>query len=74
MNNGQINKKFLNLTDANTRKDILDNIANHYGISVADVEKEVFDSEAEHLLDYITGPIRTAAHVVMQRHGLDRPA
>lgn len=68
--NATITKKFLAATDAKTKASILDNIASHYGITPAEAEEEVTDDEAESLLDYVTGPVRTATHVLMKRHGL----
>ena len=49
---------------------ILENIAKNYGISAQDALAEVTDSEAENLLDYMTEPARSAASVLMQKHGL----
>ena len=68
MTNAQINAKFLSATDAATKAAILANIAKHYGISSAEAYEEVTDEEAEHLLDYVTGPERTAASILMKRH------
>ncbi len=68
MNNGQITTKFLSETDAATKAAILENIAKHYGITSSEAFAEVTDEEAEHLLDYVTGPERTATSVLMQRH------
>ena len=69
MSNAQINKSFLESTDGKTKNEILAAIANHYGISKSDAFEEVTDCEAEHLLDYLVGSIRTAASLVMRRHG-----
>lgn len=66
----QKNVAFLAATDAATRQSILGNIAQHYGITAQEALAEVTDPEAEHLLDYLTGPVRTATSVLMQRHGL----
>jgi hypothetical protein len=70
MTNQEINKYFLIKTDDKTRKAVLENIANHYGCTLQEAFVEVTDSESEHLLDYITGPMRPAVQVLMQRHGL----
>lgn len=70
MTNAQINQKFLAVIDAKTRWAVLNAIADHYGITLQDSADEVTDSEAEHLLDYLTGSIRTATHLLMKRHGL----
>ncbi len=70
MTNAQINAAFLAATDAKTKADVLSNISKHYGITPAQAFEEVTDSEAEHLLDYMTGPARAATSVLMQRHGM----
>jgi hypothetical protein len=69
MTNAAITKKFFAAIDAKTKTEILANIAKHYGISQDAALAEVTDDEAEHLLDYVTGPMRGAASVIMQRHG-----
>lgn len=69
MNHGQTTKAFLAATDRKTRKAILTSIANHYGISNDDVLAEVTGDEAESLLDYVTGSMRTATRVMMIKHG-----
>lgn len=68
MSNAQINQAFFAATDAKTKADVLANIANHYGITSAEAYEEVTAEEAEHLLDYVTGPTRAAVSVLMQRH------
>ena len=70
MGNAAQTIKFFGLTDGATKNRILDNIAKHYGITRDAAYVEVTDEEAESLLDYITGPERGAAMVLMQRHGL----
>ena len=72
MSNSTININFLTATDIKTRTEILKNIAEHYGITTAEAYKEVIDEEAEHLLDYVTGSVRTATSVLMQRHSIHR--
>jgi hypothetical protein len=62
--------KLFAVIDSKSKTMILENIANHYGITTAEAESEVTDSEAEHLLDYVTGSLRAATSVLMQRHGL----
>ena len=68
--NQTINKSFLASTDEKTRNEILAAIASHYGITKVDAMDEVADEEAEHLLDYLTGSIRTATSLLMKRHNL----
>ncbi len=70
MSNAQTTKAFLAITDAKTKALILNNIAKHYGITSAEAYDEVTDAEAESLLYYVTGPERSATHVLMCRHGL----
>ena len=64
----QRTKAFLAATTPEARKLILTNIANHYGITLAEAEAEVTHPEAESLLDYVTGPERAATHLLFQRH------
>lgn len=70
MSNGQINKMFLEVTDKQTRESVLDAIAKHYGITWKEVIEEITHEESEHLLDYLTGEVRAATHVLMRRHKL----
>ena len=48
---------------------ILDNIANHYGISRDEAFEEVVDDEAEHLFEYVTGVERNATLILMKQYG-----
>ena len=70
MTNQAINKSFLSVVDAKTSDEVLSAVAKHYGITKEEALEEVTHEDAEHLLDYLTGPVRTAASVLMQRHGL----
>ena len=65
--NNKINMAFLKAIDADTREAIIQNVAQHYGISKDMALLELSDEEAEPLLDYLTGPVRTATSVLMQR-------
>ena len=58
---------FLNSTDSRVKNEILTNIANHYGITTEEAYEEVTDEEAESLLDYLTGNIRSAVSVLLQK-------
>jgi hypothetical protein len=71
MNHGQITARLFAVIDAETKADLLDNISEHYGITQAEALAEVTDDEAEHLLDYVTGPAREAVSVLIQKHRLD---
>ncbi len=68
--NAAITKAFFAATDAKTQSEILASIAKHYGISQSEALEEVIDDEAESLLDYLTGSIRTATSLLMKRHGM----
>ena len=70
MTNAQSTRRFFAATDANTKAEVLENIANHYGITQSQALSEVTHDEAEHLLDYVTGPARAAVGVLMKKHGL----
>ena len=70
MSNHTATLAFFAATDAKTKTDILAAIAKHYGISQSEALEEVTHSEAESLLDYLTGGIRTATSLLMQRHGI----
>ncbi len=67
------NAQFLKVVDQATRIEILRSIAAHYGITPDEAYGEVTDAEAEHLLDYMVEPQRSAASILMQRHGLISP-
>jgi len=70
MTTAQINKTFLEATDAKTKNEVLSAIASHYGISKAEAMDEVCNEEAEHLLDYLTGTVRLAISLLMKRNPL----
>lgn len=70
MTNAQITRRFFALTDSKTKASVLDSVAARYGITRQQAEDEVTDLEAESLLDYLTGAVRTATHLLMKRHGL----
>ncbi len=66
----QQNCLFFRNADVKTREAVLANIADHYGITRSEAHAEITDPGAEHLLDYLTGPVRTATSALMQKHGL----
>lgn len=70
MNNGETTRTFLSIIDPETKRLILENIATHYGSTSDEAFAEVCDPEAEHLLDYVTGPTRAATSVLMQKYRL----
>ena len=64
------NAEFLAAIDTAARNEILASIAKHYGISAQEAHTAVVEESAEHLLEYMVEPQRTAASVLMQRHGM----
>lgn len=70
MTNQEINNRFLSATDAKTHDEVMSAVASHYGITKDEAFEEVTHEDAEHLLDYLTGTIRTATSVLMRHHGL----
>jgi len=60
---------FLETISETAKNLILDNIANHYGISRDEAFEEVVDDEAEHLLEYVTGVERNATLILMKKYG-----
>jgi uncharacterized phage-associated protein len=71
MTNGAKTKSFLETVNRETKDDIINNIASHYGITAAQALEDVTDDEAEHLLDYVTGPLRTGVSVFMRMYGFN---
>lgn len=63
-------KEFLSVIDEKTKGEVLQNIADHYGITVEAAFEEVTGDEAHHLLDYMREPTRSATSALMQRHGM----
>ncbi|MNJ62600.1 hypothetical protein D3C77_584470 [compost metagenome] len=64
------NKQFLSVIEEQAKDLILDSIAAHYVISRQEAYEEVVDEAAEHLLEYMIEPHRSAASVLMQSHGM----
>ena len=52
MTNSEITKAFLLNTDTKTANLIVNNIAGHYGITTDEVFDEIYDKEAESLMDW----------------------
>ena len=67
MKKGKVTNLFLKAVDLKTKNAILTNIANHYGITVNEAFEEITDSEAESLLDYVTGTTRAAVSLYFKR-------
>jgi len=65
MSHGSNTADFLEKIPVEAKNEILDNIANHYGIKRDAALVEVTDPEAEHLLDYVTGPTRGGVDILM---------
>lgn len=68
--NCETNKAFLTATNTATRNEILAAVGGRYGVTTTEALDEITHPEAEHLLDYLTGSIRTATSALMRRHGL----
>lgn len=49
---GSANAKYLNSISSAKKSEILNHIADHYGVSVREMEKEIYDPEAESLYEY----------------------
>lgn len=64
------NQKLLSSIDSKSRKDILDSVAKHYGITPEEALVEVTNEDAEDLLEYLVEPCRSAVLTLIQRHGL----
>ena len=64
------NEEFLSEIHSDTKAEILKSIAEHNGITSEEAFAEVTDAGAEHLLDYMVEPKRTAKSLLMQRHGM----
>lgn len=67
MSNSTLTIAFLNSTDSKTKNLILSNVAKHYGITNEQAYEELTDEDAESLLDYVTGPERSAVSVLVQK-------
>jgi len=67
MSNAQTNITFLSRISSAMKADVLSNIANHYGITNEQAEEEVIDGEAENIMEYITGPQRSAIHLIYKK-------
>lgn len=64
------NEQFLSMIDSSTKALILESIAGNYGITAQEAHAEVTDDQAEHLLEYMVEPQRSATSILMQRRGL----
>ena len=70
MLNFHITLKFIRVTDPKVSDGVIRSIAKHYGITPEEAKDEITSEGAESLLDYLVEPMRSATHVIMQRHGL----
>lgn len=62
--------EFLSFVAKETKDAILKNIADHYGKPSEEILEAVTDADAEHLLDYMREPLRSATSALMQRNGI----
>ena len=67
MNNAAINQAFLASVSKEMKNAIVSNIAKHYGINIYEAELELYDDEAESIMDYITGPERSAISLIYNK-------
>lgn len=70
MSHHEQNAAFLSAIDSASRDAILAGIARHYGVTNREAFEEVTEPEAEHILDYMVEPERSAACLLMKRHGM----
>jgi RNA binding exosome subunit len=71
MTNQERNKIFLDSISEDAKGVIVNSIATHYGTNVEVITEELTDNdEAEHLLEYMVEPQRSATSMLMQRHNL----
>lgn len=59
MKNSELNILFLDSLDGRIVNQIILNIANHYAITYKEALSEVMDDDAESIMDYITGSLRS---------------
>ncbi|CAG1002043.1 hypothetical protein RHDC4_03261 [Rhodocyclaceae bacterium] len=64
-----INTAFLNSISPEAKAMIINSIAAHYDTTADAIIEEVCAEDAEGLLDYMVEPARSAASVLMQKHG-----
>lgn len=67
MHAGQKNKALLSKFDSRVQLEVLNSIAKNYSCSIEKIETEIFDEEAECLLDYMTEPHRSALCVLINK-------
>lgn len=58
---------FLKTLDEQTKDSILTNIANHYGCSNEKAYAEITDEDAECIMDYVTGSMRSCIHLYYKK-------
>lgn len=63
-------KEFLDFVSKETKDAILKNIADHYGKPSEEILEDITDADAEHLLEYMREPLRSATSALMQRNGI----
>ena len=68
MSNAQVNKGFIDSLSVQMNIVVFDNIAKHYGINFQGVADEIYDEEAENIMEYITGKERAAIYVFYKEY------
>jgi hypothetical protein len=71
MKNSELNILFLDSLDGRIVNQIMSNIANHYGITYQEALYEVMDEEAESIMDYITGSLRSTVSLFFKNFKLN---
>ena len=74
MTNSKLNTAFLNSIDLKVKNEILSNVANHYGISNQEAYEELIDEDAECIMDYVTGNIRSTVSLFFNKFKLQNAA
>ena len=63
----QDTQSFLLSLSTKLMNEVLDNVANHYGITRKEAYEKVVNPEAENIMDYITGKKRAAIHLFYKK-------
>jgi hypothetical protein len=66
---GARNQQFLSQIGVVAKQEILDSVAQHYGVDRDAALEEVSDDDAHELLEYMVEPSRSATLVLMKRCG-----
>lgn len=67
MKNSKKTIAFLKSLDEKTKDAVLTNIADHYGCSKEKAYAEITDEDAECIMDYVTGSMRSCVNLYYKR-------